>query len=125
TSAMIEAALAARAARGAPAAPAAALAAAERLDSLLRAGEFGIALTAGPLVLERLRETLGDARDALAALRRRPYLYARQPYLGAVLREEARLAARLGDRPGAARAARHYAALRSGAERAIRDQSPG
>jgi serine/threonine-protein kinase len=121
---LLEATVALEDAQGAGASAAAgALAAAERLDSLLRGGEYGLAQTAGPLVLARLRETLGDERGALAALRRRPYFYSRQPYLASMLREEARLAARLGDGPGAARAARHYAALRAGTEKGVRDDA--
>ena len=117
---LLEATLAAQQAQGA--APSAqALAAADRLDSLVRAGQVGLALEVGPLVLARLRESLGDERSALVALRRRPYLYTRQPYLAAMLREEARLAARVGDHPGAQRAARHYAALRGTSEPTLRD----
>ncbi len=119
--ALIEAAVAAREAQGAASPPPAARVAAERLDSLLRRGEFGLLQQAGPLVLARLREATGDERGALLALRRRPYLYSRQPYLASILREEARLAARTGDRPGAERAARHYAALRARAEPGLRD----
>ncbi len=124
---LLEATMAARSAQaamqrgGTP--PAQALAAADRLDSLLRVGESGLVLQAGPLVLARLRETLGDDRAALVALRRRPYFFGRQPFLAAILREEARLAARTGDRAGAVRAARHYAALRAGAEPALRDDA--
>ena len=111
---LLEATSAAHAAQSAVAPPPAALAAADRLDSLVRTGQTGLAIDVGPLVLARLRELLGDERGALVALRRRPYLYNRQPYLASILREEARLAARVGDHGGAARAARHFAALRRG-----------
>ncbi len=125
--ALLDATMAARSAHAAvqrgEAPPAQAFAAADRLDSLLRVGESGLVLQAGPLVLARLRETLGDDRAALVALRRRTYLFGRQPFLASILREEARLAARTGDRPGAVRAARHYAALRAGAEPALRDDA--
>ncbi|GLC25439.1 serine/threonine-protein kinase [Roseisolibacter agri] len=127
---LLEATVAARAAQAAAqgaaqgaAIPPGTLQAAERLDSLLKLGEAGLVQQAGPLVLARLRETIGDERAALTALRRRSYLYGRQPYLAAILREEARLALRVGDRPGAVRAARHYAALRAGAEPALKDDA--
>jgi serine/threonine-protein kinase len=111
---LLEAAGAAHAAHGQAVPPPSTLAVADRLDSLVRTGQAGLTTDVGPLVLARLRELLGDERGALVALRRRPYLYTRQPYLASVLREEARLAARVGDRGGAARAARHFAALRRG-----------
>jgi hypothetical protein len=68
----------------------------------------------------RMRERLGDARAALAAVRRRSYSYHLTDYFAAQLREEARLAALTGDRAGAARAYRHYLALRSDAEPSLR-----
>ena len=124
---MLEATMAARAAQAAAAqgaaAPPEALQVAERLDSLLKLGEAGLVQQAGPLILARLRETMGDERAALTALRRRSYLFGRQPYLASILREESRLAQRVGDRAGAVRAARHYAALRAGAEPTLKDDA--
>jgi tetratricopeptide (TPR) repeat protein len=128
-------------ASGAPGAPAAL----ERLDSIVRSGPGGqrngpaVAFTLSPayvrsmvgispvgfedfanLEIARLRERQGDRRAALDAVRRRPYAYHLTDYLAAHLREEGRLAALTGDRPGAIRAYRHYLALRSDAEPAVR-----
>ena len=106
-----------------PAAAPARAAIAARLDSVVRAAPSGGLLGAvGPLVLARVHEVRGDAAAALAVLRRRPYLFARTAFLATMLREEARLAARTGDREGAARAWRHYAALRAGAEPGLGDR---
>jgi hypothetical protein len=117
----------------------------DRLDSLMRDGPSGqrngpaIAFTLSaayvrstvgisPVSFEdfanievaRLRERLGDARAALAAARRRSYSYHLSDYFAAQMREEARLAAVTGDRAGAARAYRHYLALRSDPEPSLR-----
>jgi hypothetical protein len=70
--------------------------------------------------IARMRERLGDARAALAAVRRRPYSYHLSDYFAAQLREEGRLASLTGDRAGAVRAYRHYLALRSDAEASLR-----
>ena len=137
--ALLEAKL--RAASGA----AGATAALDRLDSLIRSGPGGqrngpaVAFTLSPayvrstvgispvgfedfanLEVARLRERQGDRRAALAAVRRRTYSYHLTDYLAAHLREEGRLAALTGDRPGAVRAYRHYLALRSDPEPALR-----
>jgi eukaryotic-like serine/threonine-protein kinase len=118
-----------------------AAAALDRLDSVMRGGPGGqrngpaVAFTLSPayvrslvgispagfedfanLEVARLRERQGDTRAALEAVRRRPYAYHLTDYLAAHLREEGRLAALTGDRPGALRAYRHYLALRSEAE---------
>jgi hypothetical protein len=67
-----------------------------------------------------MRERLGDVPAALVAVRRRSYSYHLSDYLAMNLREEGRLAALTGDRAGAARAYRHYLALRSDAEPSLR-----
>ena len=117
----------------------------DRLDSLMRSGPGGsrngppVSFTLSPayvrstvgvspvgfedfanLEVARLRERQGDNRAALAAVRRRPYAYHLTDYLAAHLREEGRLAALTGDRPGAIRAYQHYLALRSNPEPALR-----
>jgi tetratricopeptide (TPR) repeat protein len=95
-----------------------------QLDSVLRTGPvefyFGDgAVDHAPIVLARLLEASGDRAGALAALRRRPYFIGWQPFLAASLRDEGRLAAALGDLPGAVRAYEHYLALRSNPEPAL------
>jgi eukaryotic-like serine/threonine-protein kinase len=122
-----------------------ATAALDRLDSLIRSGPGGqrngpaVAFTLSPayirstvgispcgfedfvnLEVARLRERHGDRRAALAAVRRRSYSYHLTDYLAPHLREEGRLAALMGDRSGAVRAYRHYLALRSDPEPALR-----
>jgi tetratricopeptide (TPR) repeat protein len=122
-----------------------ATAALDRLDSLIRTGPGGqrngpaVAFTLSPayvrstvgispcgfeefvnLEVARLRERQGDRRAALAAVRRRSYSYHLTDYLAPHLREEGRLAALTGDRSGAVRAYRHYLALRSDPEPALR-----
>jgi hypothetical protein len=117
----------------------------DRLDSIMRAGPSGqrngppIAFTLSPafvrttvgispvtfedfanLEVARLRERAGDLRAALAAVRRRPYAYHLTDYLAPHLREEGRLAALTGDTAAAVRAYRHYLALRSDPEPALR-----
>jgi hypothetical protein len=120
-------------------------AALDRLDSLMRSGPGGsrngppVSFTLSPayvrstvgispvgfedfvnLEVARLRERQGDLRAALAAVRRRPYAYHLTDYLAPHLREEGRLAALTGDRSGAIKAYRHYLALRSDPEPALR-----
>ena len=117
----------------------------DRLDTLMRSGPGGqrngppVAFTLSPayvrstvgispvgfedfanLEVAHLRERQGDLRAALAAVRRRPYAYHLTDYLAAHLREEGRLAAMTRDRAGAVRAYRHYLALRSDPEPALR-----
>ncbi len=117
----------------------------EHLDSIMRAGPGGlrngpaIAFTLSPgfiratvgitpvgfedfanLIVARLYERVGNPRAALEAVRRRAYAYHRTEYLSNHLRQEARLAALTGDRPGAVRAWQHYLALRSDPEPALR-----
>jgi hypothetical protein len=103
--------------------PAQAAAAQELEAYLLRTGVLG-----GPaqehanLLLAHLHEARGDTEAALAAVRRR----GRHPwggYLSSYLREEARLAAQIGDLGGAVRAYRHYLALRSDPEPRLRAEA--
>src|ERR687883_1605090 len=65
------------------------------------------------LEVAHLREGQGNLQAALSAVRRRSYAYHLTDYLASHLREEGRLAALTGDRPGATRAYQHYLALRS------------
>ena len=75
-------------------------------------------MMAGSLIAARLHEARGDVRGALDALRRLDGVY----FLSTKLREEGRLAAQVGDRAGAIRAYRHYLALRSAPEPALRPE---
>lgn len=90
-----------------------------RLDSLLvRASTSRVLLlTVGNLVAARLYEARGDLPRALERVRRRSGW---ETFLSTQLREEGRLAALAGDREGAIRAYRHYLALRSDPEPALR-----
>jgi hypothetical protein len=72
------------------------------------------------LEVARLRERQGNLQAALSAVRRRSYAYHLTDYLAAHLRQEGRLAALTGDSSGAVRAYRHYLALRSDPEPALR-----
>jgi serine/threonine-protein kinase len=117
----------------------------DRLDTLMRSGPGGsrngppVAFNLSPayvrsmvgispvgfedfanLEVAHLRERQGDLSAALAAVRRRPYAYHLTDYLAAHLREEGRLAAMTRDRADAVRAYRHYLALRSDPEPALR-----
>jgi serine/threonine-protein kinase len=119
----------------------------DRLDALIRSGPGGqrsgpeIAFTLSPayvrslvgispcgfedfanLEIARLREQQGDVRSALAAVRRRSYAYHQSDYLVTHLREEGRLAALTGDSAGATAAYRHYLALLSNPEPALRSR---
>jgi TolB-like protein len=73
------------------------------------------------LVVARAHEEAGRDADALRAVRRGAWQYPPQ-LLSTYLREEGRLAARLGDTAGAIRAYRHYLALRSDPEPSLRPQ---
>ena len=120
-------------------------AALDRLDTLIRSGPGGqrngppVAFTLSPayvrstvgispigfedfvnLEVARLRERQGDLKAALVAVRRRGYAYHLTDYFAQHLREEGRLAALTGDRAGAIKAYRHYLALRSDPEPALR-----
>jgi hypothetical protein len=75
------------------------------------------------LALAHAYEVSGDEASALRVIRRGLWLFPPRA-VATHLREEGRLAARLGDRAGAIRAYRHYLALRSDPEprlRAARD----
>jgi DNA-binding SARP family transcriptional activator/TolB-like protein len=74
-----------------------------------------------PIVVARLRERAGDRPAALRTIRRGRWYYPPE-YLSTFLREEGRLAALTGDHEGAIRAYRHYLALRSNAEPAVRSE---
>lgn len=74
------------------------------------------------LLLSRLHEAQGDLPRALESLRRRHYGLGLPLYLSSYLREEGRLAALLGDRPGAIAAYGHYLALRQDPEPSLRPQ---
>jgi tetratricopeptide (TPR) repeat protein len=80
------------------------------LDSLLAAYPDWAWTVHANLVVAGLYEAQGDLRAALGAARRRYYNFT-APMLSTALREEGRLAARLGDRKAALRAYRHYLAL--------------
>ncbi|MGH7674328.1 MAG: hypothetical protein ACREMV_03570, partial [Gemmatimonadales bacterium] len=93
-----------------------------RFDSLMRAGPRPLetsrstlfrSFSSANLMLARLHEARRDLPAALAATRRRPYHGGGVVLLATSLREEGRLAALSGDREGAARAYRHYLALRT------------
>jgi tetratricopeptide (TPR) repeat protein len=87
-----------------------------RLDSLSLSGAIAVPRN---LVVARLHEAVNDPRGALAAIRRRSYGF--QPsYLSTCLREEGRLAALTGDTASAIAAYRHYLALRSDPEPAVK-----
>jgi hypothetical protein len=73
----------------------------------------------GSLTLAHAYEESGDVSGALRVIRRGVWYYPPR-LLSTHLREEGRLAARLGDRAGAIRAWQHYLALRSDPEPTLR-----
>jgi tRNA A-37 threonylcarbamoyl transferase component Bud32/tetratricopeptide (TPR) repeat protein len=94
-----------------------------RLDSLMRTSPPYLLFTRHwNLMVAQLMEAQGDRHGALAATRRRLYFWAEPFFLSTYLREEGRLAALTGDRPGAIRAYQHYLALRADPEPALRPQ---
>ena len=102
----------------------------DRLDSLARVDPAVTSwiLTPANLVIARLRESRGQLDAALAATRRRAYIPDLDEHrilvaLPTSLRLEGRLAALTGDTAGARRAYRHYLALRSDPEPALRPQA--
>src|SRR5688500_4922334 len=102
-------------------------AATNRLDSLLRATEYGGTHVGRAamhnLVAARLYEKLGDLPRALAAARRRIEWNSTQiPYLATQLREEGRLAALAGEVEEAIESYRQYLALRYDVEPQLRPQ---
>ena len=80
------------------------------------------AVVPGNLVAARLHEQRGELAAALAAVRRRIFGLEPFPETLTNLREEGRLAALTGDRVGAARAYRHYLAIRIDPEPVLRAQ---
>jgi serine/threonine-protein kinase len=102
----------------------------DRLDSLARVDPAVTSwvLTPANLVIARLEEARGRPDAALAAVRRRAYIPDLNEHrilvaLPTSLRLEGRLAALTGDTTGARRAYRHYLALRSDPEPALRPQA--
>jgi len=93
---------------------------AARLDSLSRRSPPGWTETFN-LVVAHLLEAQGSPAGALAAVRRRSYGFVPR-YLSSYLREEGRLALLVGDTAGAARADRHYLALRFDPEAPLRPE---
>jgi tetratricopeptide (TPR) repeat protein len=75
------------------------------------------------LALARLHEAAGDPEAALRALRRRVRYLGWQPYLAASLREEGRLAAKLGDADGALRAWEHFLGFRTDPEPSLAEEA--
>ena len=85
-------------------------------DSLTRDGRRQFPMlgaNAANVIVARLWERQGDLASALGALRRRCYHFTQLANLSPMLREEARLAALVGDRADATRARRHYLALQA------------
>lgn len=74
------------------------------------------------LFLAKWLESKGDYDGALAAVRRRLYLWNSLSGLFAALRQEGRLATRTGDRAGAIRAYRHYLLFRSNPDAVAKPQ---
>jgi serine/threonine-protein kinase len=88
------------------------------LDSLMRSGieTNPYVKFAGNWTAAQLLEASGDARGALAAVRRRPYQATGVVGLSTLLRNEGRLAAAVGDTTGAIDAYERYLRLRSAPE---------
>jgi hypothetical protein len=95
-----------------------------QLDSLIRQGlrEFDSGdghVQYAPIALARMHARNGDTTAALSAIRRRNYFIGWQPFLASSLREEARLAAAIGDNKGRDRALEHYLILRANPAREL------
>ncbi len=87
------------------------------LDSLMLSGPaVSDASTYANIVLAHLYETMGNQRAALAAFRRRSYMTGWPRYLATIRREEAQIAARLGDTEIARTSFARYLAIRRHAE---------
>jgi len=87
-----------------------------QMDSLVLAPHVvGDLAQYAPLLIARLHERLDDHAGALAAVRRRPYMTDWPRYLAAMLREEARLAERIGDAAAAGAAHARLNAYRDSA----------
>jgi hypothetical protein len=93
-----------------------------RLDSLSRQPPPESWADGWNLVVARLLEAQGNLPGALAAVRRRAYGLA-PLYLSTYVREDGRLAARVGDTAGAIRSYQHYLALRSDPEPALKPET--
>jgi hypothetical protein len=91
----------------------------DSLDAFLRTAPQGPILRIGNVVTGRLYERVGDIRAALFAVRRRDFFFGRSLYQSTLLRDEARLAEKLGDAAGAAEALRQYVSLRTDPEPAL------
>jgi len=93
-----------------------------RIDSVMLEGCCTVTIVHwANLVVAHAYEAMGRDADALRAVRRGVWRFPPQ-LLSTFLREEGRLAAKLGDRPGAIRAYRHYLALRSAPEPELRPE---
>jgi len=93
-----------------------------RLDSVALEGCCNtVIVNWANLVVARAHEAAGRDADALRAVRRGVWRFPPQ-LLSTFLREEGRLAAKVGDRDGAIRAYRHYLALRSDPEPELRPE---
>ena len=87
------------------------------LDSLMLSGPaVSDASTYANIVLAHLYETMGNQRAALAAFRRRSYMTGWPRYLATIRREEAQIAARLGETEIARASFARYLAIRRHAE---------
>ena len=87
------------------------------LDSLMLSGPaISDATTYANIVLARLYQRLGNQRAALAAFRRRSYMSGWPRYLATIRRDEAQLAAALGDTAIARASLARYTALRRNPE---------
>jgi tetratricopeptide (TPR) repeat protein len=94
-----------------------------RLDSIALEGCCaGVVVHWSNIVIARAYEAAGRDSDALRAVRRGVWRFPPQ-LLSTFLREEGRLAAKVGDRRGAIRAYRHYLALRSDPEPELRPEA--
>ena len=99
-----------------------------RLDSLLAATDFKSAqsgrIAMAGIVAGLIFESLGENERAFTAVRRRATWWNQDhTYLATQLREEGRLAALAGHRDRAIAAYRHYLALRSDPDPALRPQA--
>ena len=87
-----------------------------RIDSVMLEGCCTLAMVNwANVVSARAHEAAGRDRDALRAVRRGIWRFPPQ-LLSTFLRDEGRLAAKIGERDAAIRAYRHYLALRSAPE---------
>jgi hypothetical protein len=93
------------------------------LDSLMLSGPaVSDAATYANIVVGRLYVRLGQPRAALDAYRRRTYMTGWPRYLATIRREEAVIAASIGERAIAAASYRRYLTLRQQPESGTRSQ---